>query len=81
MSEKIIADNFEISNLIGKGAFGEIYISKNKRDKNEVIIKKETKKSEKICQLKIESKVYKSLLNISQPSTKRETKTINEKNI
>ena len=25
MSEKIIADNFEISNLIGKGAFGEIY--------------------------------------------------------
>ena len=65
MSEKIIADNFEISNLIGKGAFGEIYISKNKRDKNDVIIKKEIKKSEKICQLKIESKVYKSLLNIS----------------
>ena len=65
MSEKIIADNFEISNLIGKGAFGEIYISKNKRDKNDVIIKKEIKKSEKICQLKIESKIYKSLLNIS----------------
>ena len=64
MSEKIIVDNFEISNLIGKGAFGEVFLTKNKRDNNNVIVKKELKKNQKISQLKIESKIYKNLLNI-----------------
>ncbi len=64
MSDKTIADNYEISSLIAKGAFGQIYISKNKKDNSNVIIKKELKKNQKITQLKIESKIYQSLLNI-----------------
>ncbi len=47
MSDKTIADNYEISSLIAKGAFGQIYISKNKKDNSNVIIKKELKKNQK----------------------------------
>jgi len=61
----LIAENFVILHLIGEGAFGQIYISYNMRDNIAVSIKKELKKSQKVPQLKTESKVYQALLNIN----------------
>ena len=64
----LIANNYVILKLIGAGSFGKIYLSYNLRDNIEVIIKKEIKPSineKKTHQLKIESKIYTSLLNIS----------------
>ena len=60
----LIADCFVLLHVIGKGAFGQIYLSYNLRENLPVSIKKEEKKPGKIPQLKTESKIYQSLLNI-----------------
>ena len=60
----LIADCFVLLHVIGKGSFGQIYISYNLRDNLPVSVKKEEKKPGKTPQLKIESKIYQSLLNI-----------------
>ena len=64
----LIANTYVILKLIGAGSFGKIYLSYNLRDNIEVIVKKEIKpllNEKKPPQLKIESKIYTSLLNIS----------------
>ena len=61
----LIAENFVLLHLIGKGSFGQIYISYNMRDNIAVSIKKEIKIPQKVPQLKTESKVYQTLLNIN----------------
>ena len=61
----LIAENFVMLTLIGKGAFGQIYLSYDMRDNIEVSIKKEIKKTQKPPQLKTEAKIYQSLLNIN----------------
>ena len=63
--DNVIADNFVVLNKIGAGAFGEIYLSYSLRDQTEVAVKKELKKNQKYSQLKNESKIYQTLLNIS----------------
>ena len=60
----LIAENFVILTLIGKGAFGQIYLSYNIRENIEVAIKKEIKRPQKAAQLRTEAKLYQSLLNI-----------------
>ena len=60
----LIAENFVILTLIGKGAFGQIYLSYNMRENVEVAIKKELKRPQKAAQLRMEAKLYQSLLNI-----------------
>ena len=65
LSNDIIAGNYVLLNQIGKGAFGEIFLSFNLRDNVEVAIKKEIRRQNKQAQLKTEAKVYQSLLNIS----------------
>ena len=60
----LIADCFVLLHVIGKGSFGQIYISYNLRENLPVSIKKEDKKPGKTPQLKTESKIYQSLLNI-----------------
>ena len=60
----LIAENFVILTLIGKGAFGQIYLSYNIRENVEVAIKKEIKRPQKSAQLRMEAKLYQSLLNI-----------------
>ena len=62
--QDIIAENFVLLDLIGKGAFGEIFLSFDLRENLEVAIKQEKKQINKISQLKIEAKVYQKLLNI-----------------
>ena len=61
----LIAENFVMLKLIGKGAFGQIYLSFDMRDNVEVSIKKEIKKFQKHPQLRTEAKIYQTLLNIS----------------
>ena len=61
----LIAENFVTLTMIGKGAFGQIYLSYDMRDNIEVSIKKEIKKPQKTPQLRTEAKLYQSLLNIS----------------
>ena len=60
----LIADSFVLLHVIGKGSFGHIYISYNLRENLPVSVKKEEKKIGKTPQLKTESKIYQSLLNI-----------------
>ena len=60
----LIADCFVLLHVIGKGSFGHIYISYNLRENLPVSVKKEEKKPGKTPQLKTESKIYQSLLNI-----------------
>ena len=60
----LIADCFVLLHVIGKGSFGQIYISYNLRENLPVSVKKEDKKPGKTPQLKTESKIYQSLLNI-----------------
>ena len=65
----VIANNYVILNLIGAGSFGKIYLSYNLRDNIEVVIKKEAIvkiNEKKPPQLKVESKIYTTLLNISR---------------
>jgi serine/threonine protein kinase len=61
----LIAENFVTLTMIGKGAFGQIYLSYDMRDNIEVSIKKEIKRTQKNPQLRTEAKIYQSLLNIS----------------
>ena len=61
----VIADNFVLLTLIGKGAFGQIILSYDMRDNNEVAIKKEIRQYNKPSQLRTEAKIYQSLLNIT----------------
>ena len=61
----LIAENFVTLTMIGKGAFGQIYLSYDMRDNIEVSIKKEIKKPQKTPQLRTEAKIYQSLLNIT----------------
>ena len=65
-STDLIVNNFVLLNQIGRGAFGEIFLSFNLRDNIEVAVKRELKRIGKSVQLKVEAKVYQSLLNISQ---------------
>ena len=65
ISNDIIAGNYVLLNQIGKGAFGEIFLSFNLRDNVEVAVKKEIKRPNKPAQLKTEAKVYQTLLNIA----------------
>ena len=60
----LIAECFVLLHVIGRGSFGQIYISYNLRENLPVSIKKEDKKPGKTPQLKTESKIYQSLLNI-----------------
>ena len=60
----LIADCFVLLHVIGKGSFGHIYISYNLRENLPVSVKKEEKKPGKTPQLKTESKIYQTLLNI-----------------
>ena len=60
----LIAECFVLLHIIGKGSFGQIYISYNLRDNLPVSVKKEEKKPGKSPQLKTESKIYQTLLNI-----------------
>ena len=64
MIKDLIADSFVLLHLIGRGSFGQIYISYNMRDNLPVSVKKEEKKPGKTPQLKTESKIYQTLLNI-----------------
>ena len=66
LTSDLIVNNFVLLNKIGRGAFGEIFLSFNLRDNIEVAIKKEIRRANKNVQLKTEAKVYQSLLNISQ---------------
>ena len=60
----LIAECFVLLHVIGRGSFGQIYISYNLRENLPVSIKKEDKKPGKTPQLKTESKIYQALLNI-----------------
>ena len=64
MIKDLIAESFVLLHIIGKGSFGQIYISYNMRDNLPVSVKKEEKKPGKTPQLKTESKIYQTLLNI-----------------
>ena len=64
MVKDFIAESFVLLHIIGKGSFGQIYISYNLRDNLPVSVKKEEKKPGKTPQLKTESKIYQTLLNI-----------------
>ena len=64
-TNNLIVNNYVLLNLIGKGAFGEIFLSFNLRDNIEVAVKKEQKRPGKSSQLKMEAKVYQSILNIN----------------
>ena len=74
----LIAENFVTLTMIGKGAFGQIYLSYDMRDNIEVAIKKELKRAQKQPQLKTEAKIYQSLLNINSQEINKEQKEDNE---
>ena len=76
----LIAENFVILTTIGKGAFGEISLSYDLRENLEVAIKRE-KKTNKIPQIKTESKVYQKLLNIHLGQDISGLKIINQETI
>ena len=76
----LIADNFVMLSLIGKGAFGEILLSFSLRDNMEVAIKKEVKKPGKVPQLRTEAKIYQSLLSI-QPQDISGNKALSQEDI
>ena len=65
----LIVDNYVLLNPIGKGAFGEIFLSFNLRDNPEVAIKKELRRPNKPAQLRTEAKVYTTLLKINKASS------------
>ena len=72
IKQDLITENFVLLNEIGKGAFGQIFLTYSTRDNEEVATKKEIKKSKITApQLKMEFIVLKSLLHIQQnnPST------------
>ena len=61
----VITDNFVLLTEIGRGAFGEKYLSFNIRDNIEVAVKKEILIKIKMCsQLKNGARIYQHLLSI-----------------
>ena len=77
----LIAENFIILTSIGKGAFGEIFLSFDLRENLEVAIKQEKKQINKVCQLKIEAKVYQKLLNIQLGQDISGLKVLNQESV
>lgn len=67
IKQDLIQENFVLLTEIGKGAFGQIYLSYSTRDNEEVAAKKEIRKSKVTApQLKMEFIVLKTLLHIQQ---------------
>jgi calcium-dependent protein kinase len=68
--QDIICDNYVMLMEMGKGAFGQIYLTYNIQDQEEVATKKEIKKIGKTTapQLKMEFIIYKTLLHIVTPA-------------
>ena len=64
MIKDLIAESFVLLHIIGKGSFGQIYLSYDLRENLPVSVKKEEKKPGKTPQLKTETKIYQTLLNI-----------------
>lgn len=61
----VIHDNFVLLSEMGKGAFGQIFLTYNNRDQEEVALKKELKKQKILSpQLKTEFTVLRTLLKI-----------------
>ena len=77
----LIAENFILLTSIGKGAFGEIFLSFDLRENLEVAIKQEKKQINKISQLKIEAKVYQKLLNIQLGQDISGIKVLNQESV
>jgi serine/threonine protein kinase len=67
IKQDLIQENFVLLMEIGKGAFGQIYLTYSTRDNEEVATKKEIKKSKmSIPQLKMEFILLKTLLHIQK---------------
>ncbi len=67
IKQDLIQENFVLLTEIGKGAFGQIYLTYSTRDNEEVATKKEIIKSKVSApQLKMEFIVFKTLLRIQQ---------------
>ncbi len=65
LKQDFIKENFVLLNEIGKGAFGQIFVTYSTRDSEEVATKKEIRKSMVTApQLKIEFIILKTLLHI-----------------
>ncbi len=65
IKQDLIQDNFVLLTEIGKGAFGQIFLTYSTRDNEEVATKKEIRKSKVTApQLKMEFIVLKTLLHI-----------------
>jgi len=65
IKQDYIQENFVLLTEMGKGAFGQIFLTYSTRDNEEVATKKETKKSKvTVPQLKMEFIVLKTLLHI-----------------
>ena len=79
----VITDNFVLLTEIGRGAFGEIYLSFNIRDNIEVAVKKEIviKKNKMCSQLKNEARIYQHLLSIPSHITLNGECSIPQKDI
>ena len=78
----LIANNYVLLTKIGHGAYGQIILSYNLLDKCEVIVKREKKcKNQKQSLLYEESKVFQSLLDISQNQDLSGKKSLLQKNI
>lgn len=70
--QDIICDSYVMLHEMGKGAFGQIFLTYNIHDEKEVATKKEVKKllngKPSPPQLRMEFNIYKSLLSIVTPS-------------
>jgi calcium-dependent protein kinase len=68
--QDIICDNYVMLMEMGKGAFGQIFLTYNIQDQEEVATKKEVKKAGKNSapQLRMEFIIYKALLHIVTPA-------------
>lgn len=74
----LIVNNFVLVKEIGKGSFGEIYLTYNKRDNNQVATKKEIKTIETDNKLKTEALIYQKLLNIKKQDLSGENAIIQD---
>ena len=77
--KNVVVGNYVMLVEMGKGAFGQIYLSYSLRDEEEVALKKEQKKlnsTRSSPQLKTEFAIYKTLLHINQQTPMIESKNI-----